>query len=125
MKKEIINTSKAPSAIGPYSQAVKLGDLVFLSGQLPINSIDNTIPEGIRSQTKQVLENISAILASLDLSMDNVVKTTIFLKNLENFNIVNEEYSLFFKSNYPARSTVEVARLPKDVLIEIELIASL
>lgn len=125
MKKQIINTKNAPQAIGPYSQAIILNNLLFISGQLPIDPKDNTMKTDIKAQTIQVLENIKAILNSLNLDMNNLIKTTIFLKDFNNFSTVNEIYASYFSSNFPARSTVEVARLPKDAGIEIEAIAYL
>jgi 2-iminobutanoate/2-iminopropanoate deaminase len=122
MKKQI-ETNDAPSAIGPYSQGISAGGLVFLSGQLPVDPKDGRIPSGIILQTKRVFENISAVLKARGLSLENVVKTTVFLKNMGDFSAMNGVYGEYFKECYPARSTVEVARLPKDVLIEIEAIA--
>ncbi len=122
--KKVIQTDRAPKAIGPYSQAIQAGNFVFLSGQIPLDARTGELVMGdIRRQTQQVLENIKGILESQKLGMENVVKTTIFLKEIGNFNQVNEVYSTFFPSSPPARSTVEVARLPKDVEIEIEAIA--
>jgi 2-iminobutanoate/2-iminopropanoate deaminase len=119
-----ISTEKAPQAIGPYSQAVQVGDFVFLSGQLPLDPQTGTIIEGdIIVQTNQVLNNMKAILEEAGISTDHLVKTTIYLKDMEQFSRVNEEYSKFLNNHQPARSTVEVSRLPKDVLIEIEAIA--
>jgi len=123
MNKEIISTKKAPAAIGPYSQAVVLDKLIFISGQLPIDPTSNTVNSGIKEQTIQVLENLKAILESKNIGMANLIKTTIFLKDFNDFALVNEIYASYFTLNYPARSTVEVSRLPKDVLIEIEAIA--
>lgn len=125
MPKKVIKTLAAPGAIGPYSQAVQIGDFIYTSGQIPVNSTTGDIPEGIENQTQQSLENIQAILVEAGLTMENIVKMTVFLKDMNHFNQVNEVYASFFKEPYPARSAVEVARLPKDVLIEIEAIASL
>ncbi|KGR77604.1 RidA family protein [Ureibacillus manganicus] len=123
---EFITTKKAPEAIGPYSQAVKVNNMLYLSGQIPINPETGQVVENdIVLQTRQVLQNIEAILHEENLSIDQVVKTTIFIKDMAQFPIINEEYSSFFKDHKPARSTVEVSRLPKDVLIEIESIAVL
>ena len=122
MKKEIA-TDNAPKAIGPYSQGILWNDLIFASGQIPVNPANGEIPAGIKEQTKQVLENVSAILKSAGSSIENVIKTTVFIKNMNDFVKVNEVYAEFFTDKYPARSCVEVARLPKDVLIEIEAIA--
>ena len=124
MKKKVIQTDKAPKAIGPYSQAIQAGDFLFLSGQVPLDPrTGELVKGGIRQQTEQVLENIKGVLESQKLGMEGVVKVTIFLKNIANFNQVNEIYSTYFPTSPPARSTVEVARLPKDVEIEIEAIA--
>ncbi|MCL2591854.1 MAG: RidA family protein [Defluviitaleaceae bacterium] len=124
MKKEIIATTKAPGAIGPYSQAVKVGNMVFTSGQLPINpETGEHYTDCIKKATRQCLENAIAILEEAGSSLENIVKTTIFIKDLNNFNDVNEVYSEFFKENAPARSCIEAARLPKDTIIEIEAIA--
>ena len=122
--KTIISTANAPAAIGPYSQAIDLGNLVITSGQLPIDVATGAFPEGIEAQTRQSLTNVKAILAEAGLSMDNVVKTTVFLSDMNNFAAMNGVYAQFFsEGNYPARSAVEVARLPKDALVEIEVIA--
>lgn len=123
MNKKVINTTNAPSAIGPYSQAIDLGDLVFASGQIPIDPETGTIPEGIEAQTTQVLLNVKGILESAGLTMKDVVKTTVFIKDMNQFATMNDIYKTFFEEPYPARSTVEVARLPKDVLVEIETIS--
>lgn len=126
MKKEIINTSNAPSAIGPYSQGVKMGNILFVSGQIPVNPIDNTIPDTIEEQTKQSLENVKAILKEAGTTLDSVVKTTVFLQDLNDFTAMNEIYAKYFDGEVkPARAAVQVARLPKDVKIEIEAIASI
>jgi len=122
--KTIISTNQAPGAIGPYSQAIDLGNMVFASGQIPLDPATGTFPEGIAAQTRQSLTNVKAILAAAGLTMDNVVKTTVFLKDMNDFVTMNGVYAEFFtEGNYPARSAVEVARLPKDVLVEIEVIA--
>ncbi len=124
MKKRVIHTEDGPKAIGPYSQAIQAGPFTFLSGQIPIDSSTGALVEGdIRHQTRCVLENIKHILESQELSMEHVVKTTIFLKDLGNFNQVNEVYGTYFPKDPPARSTIEVARLPRDAEIEIEAIA--
>ncbi len=123
MKKEI-NSNNAPSAIGPYSQAIRAGNILFISGQIPIDyKTGNISGDTIKIQAHTVLENIKNILISADLSLENVTKTTIFLKDLSLFESVNEIYANYFKNPFPARSTVEVSRLPKDVLIEIEAVA--
>lgn len=125
MKKEIISTSKAPGAIGPYSQGVKIGNLVYTSGQIPLNPIDGSMPSSIESQTKQSLENCKAILEEAGTSLDNVIKTTVFLADMNDFVKMNEVYSTYFSANPPARSAVQVAKLPKDAQIEIEMIATI
>lgn len=122
--KKIISTQKAPRAIGPYSQAVKANGFVFVSGQLPIIPETGAFPEGgIKEQTRKSLENLQAILEAENLSFDHVVRTGVFLKNMEDFAAMNEIYSEFFTEKFPARACVEVARLPKDALVEIELTA--
>jgi len=124
MKKKVIQTDKAPKAIGPYSQAIQAGNLLFLSGQIPLDPASGELVKGdIREQTRRVLENLKGVLESQHLGMDDVVKVTIFLKDMGNFGQVNEVYGTYFPSSPPARSTVEVARLPRDVDIEIEAIA--
>lgn len=123
-----IKTNKAPIAIGPYVQGVNLGKFVITSGQIPINPINNIIPKDIRSQTIQSLKNIKSIIKKSGLNVNNIIKTTVFLKNMDDFEVINSVYKEFFiknKSPYPARSCVEVSRLPRDVLIEIEAIAFL
>ncbi|MCM0606809.1 MAG: RidA family protein [Xanthomonadaceae bacterium] len=125
LKKEIIETVNAPKPIGPYSQAVKVGDLLFCSGQVAIEPVSNTVvANDIDGQTKQVMKNIEAVLTQAQMKFSNVVKTTIFLKSMHDFPKVNAIYGEYFTQNPPARSTVEVSRLPKDVLVEIECIAS-
>ncbi|MGA2318257.1 MAG: RidA family protein [Thermodesulfobacteriota bacterium] len=124
MKKKVIQTEKAPKAIGPYSQAIQAGNFLFLSGQIPLDPKTGELVKGdIRQQTQQVLENIKGVLESQKLGMEDVVKVTIFLKDIGNFNQVNEVYATYFPSSPPARSTVEVAKLPRDADIEIEAIA--
>ena len=119
-----INSTKAPSAIGPYSQAVDKDGFIFVSGQLPIDETTGAFAgEDIASQAKQSLQNIKYILEEAGLEMKDISKTTILLKNIEDFAVVNEIYGQFFTAPYPARATYEVARLPKDALIEIEAIA--
>ena len=123
MEKKVIATTNAPGAIGPYSQAQVIGDLVITSGQLPIDVATGAFPEGIEAQTRQSLTNVKAIIEAAGLTMDDVVKTTVFLSDMNNFGAMNEVYASFFtEGNYPARSAVEVARLPKDALVEIEVI---
>ena len=122
--KTIISTDQAPAAIGPYSQAIEFNGMVITSGQIPIIPATGTFPEGIREQTRQSLTNVKAILAAAGTDMDHVVKTTVFLSDMNNFGAMNEVYATFFtEGSYPARSAVEVARLPKDALVEIEVIA--
>jgi len=122
--KEIIRTDRAPAAIGPYSQAVRWNGLVFASGQIPLDPATGQIVEGgIEPQTVQVLENLRAVLEAAGARLDTVLKTTIFLKNLDDFAKVNEIYARYFPENPPARATVEAARLPRDVLVEIEAVA--
>ena len=123
MKKPIA-TQNAPAAIGPYSQGVDAGSIVFVSGQLPVDPSTGAFAEGgIAEQTNQSLTNIQAILAEAGLTMDNVVKTTVFLKDMNDFAAMNQVYATFFTTNPPARSAVEVARLPKDARLEIEATA--
>ncbi|MGB5823052.1 MAG: RidA family protein [Proteocatella sp.] len=118
-----ITTSKAPAAIGPYSQGKDIGSMVFTSGQLPINMETGFMEAEIKAATKASLDNVKAILEEAGLTMDDVVKTTVFISDMENFGEMNEVYSTFFGKNAPARSCVQVARLPKDALVEIEAIA--
>ncbi|GAA8447450.1 RidA family protein [Helicobacter pylori] len=122
--KEVIHSTLAPKAIGPYSQAIATNDLVFISGQLGIDASTGEFKGmDIHSQTTQSMENIKAILKEVGLGMDSVVKTTILLKSLDDFSVVNEIYGSYFKEPYPARATFQVAKLPKDALVEIEAIA--
>ena len=124
MKKEIISTDQAPGAIGPYSQAVKIGEMVFVSGQIPLDPLSGNLIEGdIKAQTRQVLKNVSAVLSAAGTSLDRVVKTTVFITNMNDFSLMNEVYAEFFTSMPPARACVEVSRLPKDVLVEVEAVA--
>ncbi len=119
-----VSTTEAPRAIGPYSQGVKAGGFVFVSGQVAIDPVTNQLMEGdIRAQTERVLKNVAAILEAAGSSLDQVVKTTVFLKNMEDFVPMNEVYATFFGSEPPARATVEASKLPKDMLVEIEAIA--
>ncbi|MEX4645133.1 RidA family protein [Haemophilus influenzae] len=124
---QIIHTEKAPAAIGPYVQAVDLGNLVLTSGQIPVNPVTGEVPADIVAQARQSLENVKAIIEKAGLTAADIVKTTVFVKDLNDFAAVNAEYERFFKEknhpNFPARSCVEVARLPKDVGLEIEAIA--
>ena len=124
--KEIISTANAPAAIGPYSQAVKAGNLMFISGQIPVDPATGEVVEAtIQAQATQSLTNLKAILNEAGTNMGSVVKTTVFLKNMADFAEMNAVYKSFFDTDCPARSAVEVAKLPKDVLIEIEAIAVL
>lgn len=124
LKKEIISTPNAPAAIGPYSQATKIGNMIFTSGQIPlVPSTGHVVAGDVQAQTKQSLENLKAVLESQGSSLDNVLKSTVFIKDMNDFPKINEVYGQYFSANQPARSCVEVARLPKDVLVEIEVIA--
>lgn len=124
MRKEILINEEAPKAIGPYSPAIKVGNLVFVSGQLPVDSATGEIVgDDIEIQTKKSLENLKAVLKPYSIDFENVVKVTIFLTNMDDFSKVNKVYSDYFKEEFPARSCVEVARLPKGAKIEIECIA--
>lgn len=124
--KEVINTTKAPAAIGPYSQAIKVGNLVYTSGQIPIDPTTGAFVEGgIKEQTRQSLANIKAILAEAGLNMSNVVKTTVFLADMNDFADMNAVYAEFFMEPYPARSAVAVKTLPKGALVEIEVVAAI
>lgn len=122
---KVIATKDAPNAIGPYSQGIRVGNFLFTAGQGPIDPKTGKLREGIVDQTRQVLENIQAILEAGGVSMADVVKTTVFLKDLNDFQQMNEVYASFFGENPPARSTVEVARIPLDSLVEIEAVAYL
>jgi len=122
--KQVISTEKAPSAIGPYSQAIRIGNLVFCSGQIPIDpATGEFVSGGIKEQTEQVLKNLTAVLESAGATLQNVVKTTVFLADMNDFAAMNEVYAKFFSDNKPARSTVQAARLPRDARVEIECIA--
>ncbi|MGF7050277.1 2-iminobutanoate/2-iminopropanoate deaminase [Paenibacillus sp. DS2015] len=122
MSKQAISTNSAPGAIGPYSQAIEAGGFVYTSGQLGLIPETGQFGEGVEEQTRQSLNNVKAILEAAGASMDQVVKTTVFLKDMNDFVAMNEVYSSFFSEPFPARSAVEVARLPKDALVEIEVI---
>ena len=122
--KKIISTERAPKAIGPYSQAVVSNGWAFLSGQIPLDPVTNQIVEGgIGVQTERVIENLKSVLEAAGSSLDRVVKTTVYLKDMGEFAIMNEVYGRYFASNAPARATVEVARLPRDIRVEIDCIA--
>ncbi|MBS5934855.1 MAG: RidA family protein [Clostridiales bacterium] len=122
--KTIISTDKAPQAIGPYSQAVEVNGMIYTSGMIPINPADGTLVTGaVEEQAEQALKNLKALIEESGSSMDKVIKTTVFIKDMNDFAKINEVYARYFTDNYPSRSCVEVARLPKDVLIEIEAIA--
>ena len=125
-EKKIIATTNAPGAIGPYSQAIAANGFVYTSGQLPIDPATGAFPEGIEAQTRQSLTNVKTILEAAGSGMNKVVKTTVFLKDMNNFAAMNGVYATFFEDgNCPARSAVEVARLPKDAMVEIEVVALL
>lgn len=121
--KKVIATTNAPGAIGPYSQAIDTGSFVFISGQIPVNPATGEVPEGIEAQAAQSMANIKAILAEAGLTMDNVVKTTVFLADMSLFADMNKVYAENFTAPFPARSAVAVKELPKQVLVEIEVIA--
>ncbi|MGC8971115.1 MAG: RidA family protein [bacterium] len=121
--KKVISTDKAPKAIGPYSQAILAGDFVFISGQIPIDPESGEVKTDIKEATKQIIKNISAILEELGLTLDSIVKTTVFLTSMEDFKEFNDAYEVFFKKDPPARSTVAVKELPRGVRLEIEAIA--
>jgi 2-iminobutanoate/2-iminopropanoate deaminase len=124
MRKEIIKTERAPGAIGPYSQAVRAGDFVFVSGQIPIDPATGAFVAGSAAeQTEQVLKNLSAVLEAAGSDLNAVIKTTVFIADMNDFAAMNEVYGRFFTENFPARATVQAARLPKDALVEIECIA--
>ncbi len=124
MKIETIATDKAPAAIGPYSQAVRCGNLIYTSGAIPVDpKSGEVVAGGVVPQAEQALKNLSEVLAGAGAGLENVVKTTVFIKDMNDFAAINEVYKRFFTGSFPARSCVEVARLPKDVLIEIECVA--
>lgn len=118
-----ISTQDAPPAVGPYAQGIEALGFAFCSGQLPIDPKTGEVPDGVEAQTKQSLSNVAAVLAATGAEMGDIVKTTVFLKNMSDFSVMNEIYASFFSDKPPARSTIEVARLPKDVLVEVEAIA--
>ena len=121
--KKVISTTNAPAAVGPYSQAVEANGFVFASGQIPVNPETGEIPEGIEAQAEQVMKNVKNLLEAAGTSVDQVVKTGVFIKNMDDFATINGIYAKYFAKDCPARSCVEVARLPKDVLLEMEAIA--
>ena len=124
--REAVSTSSAPAAIGPYSQAIRSGGLLFLSGQIPLDpATGQLVPGGIEPQTRQVFANIAAILAAAGTSFDHVVSATVYVADMNDFAKVNEIYATYFSAPAPARATVQVARLPKDSLVEIQVIATL
>jgi len=123
--KTIINTKNAPAPIGPYNQAVKVNNMLFVSGQIAINPADSTLnTSNITDETHQVMKNLEAILKEAGMGFENIVKTSIFLSDMNNFAAVNDVYGSYFTANFPARETVEVSRLPKDVNVEISVVAS-
>lgn len=122
--KTVVFTDGAPKAIGPYSQAIKANGFLFISGQLPVNPANGDVPEGIEAQTRQSLENLKAILQAEKLNFTDVVKTTVFLKDMNDFAAMNSVYAAYFTDEAPARACVQVAKLPKDVMVEIELVAA-
>ncbi len=124
MANTVISTVKVPAAIGPYSQAIQTGDMLFTSGQLGLDPKTGSLPDGIQAQTSQALANVNAILKEAGFTKENVVKTTVFLKDMTDFGAVNEIYADFFGDHKPARSCVEVTRLPKNGLVEIEIVAA-
>ena len=121
--KDIVQTDSAPAAIGPYSQAVTFGNLVVTSGQIPLTAGGELVAGGIAEQTEQVIQNLKAVLAAAGTDLDRVVKTTVFLADMNEFAAMNAVYEQHFAAPYPARSTVQVARLPRDVRVEIEVLA--
>jgi len=124
MNRKIVSTDAAPKAVGPYSQAVWAGDLLFCAGQIPLDpTTGQVVPGGVVEQTVRVLENLRAVLVSQGLDLANIVKTTVFVADLNHFTALNEVYARYFTGDFPARSTVQVARLPKDALVEIEAVA--
>lgn len=123
MKKKQLITDAAPGAIGPYSQGIDTGKMIFVSGQIPADPKDGTFPEGIEKQTERALLNVKAVLESAGCDMSDVVKTTVLLKDMDDFTAMNGVYETFFTSPYPARAAYEVVRLPKDAMVEIEAIA--
>lgn len=123
MKKKAISTDKAPAAIGPYSQAIEANGMVYTSGVIPVDPATGVIPDGVEAQASQAFSNMKALLEACGTDIGQVVKTTVFIKEMNDFGKINEIYAKFFTGVYPARSCVEVARLPKDVLLEVEATA--
>ena len=123
MEKFVVSTKVAPAAIGPYSQAIEVNGVIYTSGMIPVIPETGEIVEGIEAQARQALSNVRALLESQGSGMEQILKTTVFIKDMDDFAKVNEVYASFFEKDFPARSCVEVARLPKDVLIEVEAIA--
>lgn len=122
--KNVISTTEAPGAIGPYSQGIDLGNIVFCSGQIPVDPATGLMPEGITAQTEQAIANVKALLKSIGLGLENVVKTTVFLADIADFAAMNEVYASHFAEPYPARSAVAVKDLPKGAMVEVEVIAA-
>lgn len=122
--KKVISTDKAPAAIGPYSQAIEVNGMVFTSGVIPVNPATGEIPSGVEAQTEQAFSNLAELLKAAGTSTENVVKTTVFIKEMNDFATINAIYAKYFTAPYPSRSCVEVARLPKDVLLEVEAVAT-
>ena len=120
---KVVKTDKAPGAIGPYSQGIDIGNMIFFSGQIPLDPETAVMPEGIEAQTRRALDNVKGLLESQGLTFKNVVKTTVFLDNIDDFTTMNGIYAEYFEEPYPARSAVEVAKLPKGALVEVEVIA--
>ena len=122
--KNVIRTDKAPAAIGPYSQAIEVNNMVFTSGVIPVDPATGNIPEGSQAQAEQAFKNLSNLLEAAGTSTANVIKTTVFIKEMNDFGAINEVYAKYFPEPYPSRSCAEVARLPKDVMLEVEAIAT-
>lgn len=122
---EQVSTNKAPAAIGPYSQAIKTGNLLFTSGQIPLDPQTSEIPEGVEAQAEQAFTNVKNLIEASGASIDNTIKTVVFIQNMDDFGKINEIYAKYFTEPYPARSCVEVAKLPKGVLLEVEAIVEL
>lgn len=120
---KVVKTNKAPGAIGPYSQGIDIGNMIFFSGQIPLDPETGVMPEGIGAQTRRALDNVKGLLESQNLTFKNVVKTTVFLDNIDDFATMNGIYAEYFEEPYPARSAVEVAKLPKGALLEVEVVA--